>query len=104
MLGNTSVGYDGPNCTGNVLLNTFNYPPGTVVSGGTNRPLWYVPLTGATIVTDPVRQSQDNGTTCSNTSFNLTGTYYRGSANSAAVTGVGFANGLPMTVTIEYVP
>lgn len=104
VLGNASIAYDGPNCTGNVLVNTFNYPPGVVVSGGTNKPLGYVPLTGARVVTDPVRQSQDTGTACNTTPFNLTGTYYHAPANSAAVTGVGLTNGLPVTVTIEYVP
>ncbi|WP_269465539.1 hypothetical protein [Dokdonella koreensis] len=104
VFGSTGVSYDGPNCTGNVFLNSVNYLPGSVASAGAIHNLYYIPRT-ATTVNNPTRASQYNGATCNNSPTNpMSGDYYVGLPNVTATTGVGLANNTRYTVIVDYVP
>ncbi|HUD41074.1 MAG TPA: hypothetical protein VMR06_03655 [Dokdonella sp.] len=103
VFGSSGVSYDGPNCTGNVFLNSINYLRGSVLSAGANRAIYYIPR-NATTTTNPTRASQYNGATCNNSPTNpMNGDYYLGLPNASATTGVGLTNA-QYSVLIDYIP
>lgn len=58
-------------------------------SGGVARKLFYVPRTGTTRLTDPVRNSRSTGAlVCEAGTATLSGDYYSAALNNPAVTGV----------------
>jgi hypothetical protein len=69
-----------------------------------NRSLYYVPRTGATVVTNPTRNSRSTSSVlCEANVSAFTGDYYRAPANVPATTGID-ALPQPIGVIINYVP
>jgi hypothetical protein len=102
------VSYSGAGCTGTAFTAVGNIDPGVVVAVGPPTPkLFYVPKTGATILTAPARQSvESNGTACAANTGALTGSFYElVQINSpATVTTSGVGIGSINTMVINYAP
>jgi hypothetical protein len=103
--GSTTASYASSDCSGPTLVFTNNFVhPGGIVGAGNTRALYYLPKTGATVVTNPTRNSRSTGSAvCEANVSALTGDYYIMPPNNPAVTGVDTI-AMPVTVAIDYVP
>lgn len=102
--GITTAYYQSNDCSGPALLTTAFVRPGVIASSGNARTMYYVPKTGATVLTDPVRNSRSTGAiVCDSTTSALTGQYYSAPVNNPAVTGIDTIV-TPAMVGIDYVP
>jgi hypothetical protein len=103
--GSGTATYASADCSGPALVVTTTANPGGVIALGTQNKLYYIPRTGATILTNPTPASRSNTTlgTCGAYNTQITGTVYSAPLNVPATTGVD-PLAEPITVTIDYLP
>lgn len=103
--GSGTATYASNDCSGPALIVASTINPGGVVSLGTQNKLYYVPRTGATVLTDPMPQSRSSSAlgTCGPYTTQIFGQVYSAPPNVPATTGIDPVVE-PVTVTIDYVP
>ncbi|HEX7768630.1 MAG TPA: hypothetical protein VF422_01235, partial [Dokdonella sp.] len=102
--GSSTATYLSPDCTGPALLVSTTINPGGVAALGQLSRLYYVPRTGATVLTDPYPGSRSNGSNlCMPYSSQIFGSVYSAPPNDPAITGID-AMVEPVTVQIDYLP
>lgn len=102
--GQSTAYYASNDCSGPVFVFVGNARPGVISANGNARTMYYVPKTGATVLTDPTRNSRSTGSiVCEAGTATLTGKYYSAPVNAPAVTGIDNLS-LPAMVSIDYVP
>lgn len=103
--GSSPVYYLSSDCSGPMLSYTGTTRPGVLVGAGVApRKLYYVPKTGATVLTEPTPGSRSTSSiTCAAYTTPLTGNFYVTPPNDPATTGVDNLT-FPVTVLINYVP
>lgn len=102
--GSGTATYLSNDCTGPALLVTTTINPGGVAALGQQSKLYYVPRTGATVLTDPTPGSRSNGANlCMPYDTQILGLVYSAPPNAPATTGID-ALVEPIAVQIDYVP
>lgn len=108
LAGGINANYESNNCTGPSLSSTGNQVPGTVIGLGNTilatRKAFYIPKTGATVLTNPTRNSRaTSALACEVATVALVGDFYRAPVNDSAVTGVNIPAS-NFTVSFDYLP
>lgn len=102
--GSGTATYLSSDCSGPALLVSTTINPGGLVALGQQSTLYYVPRSGATVLTNPTPGSRSNGTNaCAPYTTQIMGAVYSAPLNVPATTGID-AMVEPIAVQIDYVP
>ena len=102
--GSPSASYASGDCSGPALIFTELMPAGSLAGSGNANALYYVPRTGATVVTNPTRNSRSTSSVaCEPNVSALVGDHYQAPPNNPAVTGIDPLP-RPANVLVNFVP
>jgi hypothetical protein len=102
--GSSTASYQSNDCTGPALISSSFAGPGQLAGLGLSRALYYIPRTGATLVTNPTRNSRSTSSVvCEANVSAFVGDYYLAPVNVPATTGID-ALSQPIGVSVNYVP